>query len=236
MRRARRGGARSSEPPLRAEPASYRRSHRPFRRLLPLPATVSSRLVDVDSDVVEAFVRAPVAGSSPAVGDDARASLGDAAAVPGRSRARSCGRGSHSRSRAAAAIALARLRPLTDDEVALCRSASLHTLSSTRPSASWALAEATATTSEISLVRCEDVDLEREQRAGFAGAGRRSLDGESSATGAATRSATRRRLDERVDRSTALVYEGSGSAQSRQASACTAISQVMRWAGLGDEA
>ena len=51
-------------------------------------------------------------------------------------------------------------RPLTDDEIALCRSHALTTLSATRVPAAWGLAEATARTAEIAHVRIADVDLE----------------------------------------------------------------------------
>jgi len=50
------------------------------------------------------------------------------------------------------------VRPLTDDEVALCRCFSLRTLSETRQPAAWALAEATARTSEIPNIRVSDLD------------------------------------------------------------------------------
>lgn len=40
-------------------------------------------------------------------------------------------------------------RPLSDDEVGVCRSAALQSLTSTRLSAAWALAEATARTAEL---------------------------------------------------------------------------------------
>lgn len=191
-------------------------------------------LGDVDVELVEAFVRAHVAGASPApatmhlrrsairllfrigrelglVDSDPTADL----RLPARS--------------------ASSLRPLTDSEVALCRSASLHTLSSTRPSASWALAEATATTAETSLVRCGDVDLDHERVWLRGGRSTTPRWGRLSDWGLAQ---VRRRLDTIPTETAAqpLVYEGSGSAQSRQASACAAISQVMRWAGLGNEA
>ncbi|MEZ5170674.1 MAG: hypothetical protein R3A49_08015 [Acidimicrobiia bacterium] len=191
------------------------------------------RLFDAEPNVVEEFVRTRVAGDVPAaatmhmrrsairllfrIGRELGVATGDPTLdleLPPRSRSKG--------------------RPLTDDEVALCRSASVHTLSSTRPSASWALAEATATTSEIPLVRCGDVDLEHERvwlRGGRSTAARW---GEFSSWGVAQAG---RRLDalRRTTRTEPLVYEGSGSAQSRQASACAAISQVVGWAGLGNE-
>lgn len=50
-------------------------------------------------------------------------------------------------------------RPLTDSEIALGRAASLGTFGETRRPAHWALAEATASTSEIPLVAPEDLDF-----------------------------------------------------------------------------
>ena len=49
-------------------------------------------------------------------------------------------------------------RPLTTDEIALCRSFSLRTLTSTRHPTALALAEATARTSEIPQISVSDVD------------------------------------------------------------------------------
>ena len=53
-------------------------------------------------------------------------------------------------------------RPLTADEVAMCRWASLATATETRLPAVWALAEAGATSGEIPFVRCVDVDAAAE--------------------------------------------------------------------------
>ena len=51
-------------------------------------------------------------------------------------------------------------RPLTDDEVALCRSHSLRTLTETRQPAAWALAEATARSAEIARIETRHIDLD----------------------------------------------------------------------------
>src|SRR5439155_2516265 len=51
------------------------------------------------------------------------------------------------------------VRPLTDDEIVVCRSFSLQTLTATRQPAAWALAEATARTSEIPHIVVSDLDL-----------------------------------------------------------------------------
>jgi len=52
-------------------------------------------------------------------------------------------------------------RPLSDEEVSLCRTAALHSLTSTRLAAAWALAEATARTAELSHLRVADLELDR---------------------------------------------------------------------------
>lgn len=54
-----------------------------------------------------------------------------------------------------------RARPLTDDEIALGRRHSFNSLQDLRRPIAWALAEATARTTEIGVVRVRDVDLER---------------------------------------------------------------------------
>jgi hypothetical protein len=51
------------------------------------------------------------------------------------------------------------VRPLTDDEIVVCRSFSLQTLTATRQPAAWALAEATARTSEIHHILVSDLDF-----------------------------------------------------------------------------
>ena len=54
-----------------------------------------------------------------------------------------------------------RTRPLSDEEVALCRSFSQHTASETRQPAAWAFAETSARSTEIAGIRVRDLDLER---------------------------------------------------------------------------
>ncbi len=123
-------------------------------------------------------------------------------------------------------------RPLTDDEVAVCRSASLTSLTSTRLSAAWALAEATARTAELPHLTVGDLDLDQgrvwihssprtEPRWGtLTDWGARQLE---------------RHLRDHPGAATHLVYAGSGSAESRQASSCQAIGETLRRAGLGRE-
>jgi integrase len=123
-------------------------------------------------------------------------------------------------------------RPLTDDEVAVCRSYSLTSLTNTRTPAAWALAEATARTAEIPHIRVRDLDLNH---------GRVWLHG-------GTRTLKRWALLTRwgivqLERRVAaldgidapLVYAANGSPASGQASSCIAVSDTLVRAGLGDE-
>jgi integrase len=123
-------------------------------------------------------------------------------------------------------------RPLTDDEVALCRSYSLTSLTNTRTPAAWALAEATARTAEIPHIRVSDIDLGSrhvwlhgsprtvERRAPLTPWGVVQLERRMASLGS-------------VD--TPLVYAANSSATSGQASACIAVSDTLVRAGLGGE-
>jgi integrase/recombinase XerC len=124
-------------------------------------------------------------------------------------------------------------RPLLDDEVALCRAVSMHRLDETRLPAAWALAEAGIRTGELAEVTVADVDVD---------AGRVWASGSRSSAArwvelddwGATQVARRlRRLDR--DPARPVVYTGSGSAKSRQAASCIAISVTLARAGLGDD-
>ena len=126
-----------------------------------------------------------------------------------------------------------RARPLLDDEVVVCRSHSERDLLETRLPAAWALAEATARTSEIGHVRVSDVDLS----AGVVqlrGHGRyRPRQATPTEWGLA---ALARRIDVLTDHGLddpLLVYGGSGSPVSRQAASCMTITRVLELAGLG---
>ena len=124
-------------------------------------------------------------------------------------------------------------RPLTDDEVAMCRWASLATATETRLPAVWALAEAGATSGEIPFVRCVDVDLRGRHR--LAAAVRRPMRG-SRRSPIGDCAQVRRRIEVLGgDPFAHLVYEGSGRPESAQASVSGAIGDVLRRAGLGDE-
>jgi len=126
------------------------------------------------------------------------------------------------------------MRPLTDDEVALCRSFSVSSLTETRRPAAWALAEASARTSEIPHIRVRDVDVD---------VGRVWLWGSTKAEARWGRLTewSCKQLARRVERlnnkgrDALLVYEGARDDRVAQISSCIAIAEVMRMAGLGKE-
>lgn len=127
-------------------------------------------------------------------------------------------------------------RPLTDDEVALCRSCSLHSLTETVRSAAWALAEATARTSEIPHIAVLDLDIEN---------GRVRLHGSNKADprwGSLTpwgREQLERRLAalarERPNGERLVAYSGAAPTHSGQAASCIAITEILTRAGLASE-
>jgi integrase family protein with SAM-like domain len=122
-------------------------------------------------------------------------------------------------------------RPLTDDEVAVCRSFAGHKLSETRRPAAWALAEATARTSEIPHVVALDIDPALRRVWIHDGSKTDPRWGHLSEWGM-------ERLEERlrgIPGGAPLAYEGDGSGESRQASSCAAIKQTLQRAGLGSE-
>jgi integrase/recombinase XerC len=124
-------------------------------------------------------------------------------------------------------------RPLTDDEIALCRWASLSSATNTRLPAVWALAEAGATSAEIPLVRASDVDI---SIATVRLRGSTKIDARDARLTAWGATQLERRMTTVGDDPEALlVYRGSGSPESAQASVSGAIGDVLRRAGLGDE-
>jgi integrase len=125
-----------------------------------------------------------------------------------------------------------RSRPLKDGEIALCRSQAAQTLHETRQPAAWAVAEATATTSELSHVNLSDLDLRNERIWLYGGATTHPRWGSVSPWGLEQLERRVRILRRLGDSETPLVYEGKGSAESRTASCCTAITETLRRAGL----
>jgi integrase/recombinase XerC len=126
-------------------------------------------------------------------------------------------------------------RPLTDDEVAVCRSFSLQTLSATRQPAAWALAEASARTSEIHAITARDVDLDA-RRVWIPGSIKTAARfGELTDWGVLQIDRRMRSLKAHKTAPAALVYDGAGSAESRQVSSCAAIAETLRRSGLTSE-
>jgi integrase len=127
-----------------------------------------------------------------------------------------------------------RVRALDDAEVAVCRSAALHSLTSTRLAAAWALAEASARTAELPRLSIGDLDLDG-GRVWIHGTARTIPRwGLLSAWGIVQLERHLRGVP-CAARDQLLVYRGSGSAGSRQASACIAITEVLTRAGLAGE-
>ncbi len=127
------------------------------------------------------------------------------------------------------------VRPLTSDEIILCRSYSLRTLTATRHPVAFALAEATARTSEIPHIRVSDLDVvqgrvwlhgspKTEDRWGFP-----------SQWGLLQLARRVEALKGESGQDPRLVYRGSGSEESRQAASCIAITQTLERAGLAGE-
>ncbi|MGQ0803511.1 MAG: tyrosine-type recombinase/integrase [Actinomycetota bacterium] len=125
------------------------------------------------------------------------------------------------------------VRPLDDEEIALCRWASLTTPGTTRLPAVWALAEAGATSGEIPNVLVREIDLET---------GKVSLSG-STKTEPRTVPLTdwgATQLARRVEapghrRGERVAYQGTGSPESAQASVSGAVGDVLRRAGFASE-
>ncbi|MDQ4144015.1 MAG: hypothetical protein M3198_09785, partial [Actinomycetota bacterium] len=126
------------------------------------------------------------------------------------------------------------LRPLIDDEVALCRSCSFRSLSDTVHPAAWALAEIGARTSEIPCIELGDFDSP---------SGRIWLHGSNKAhprwadlTPWGLEQIRRRAaVVEKQDLKT-LAYRGTGATHSAQPAACAAVAATLRRAGLHSEA
>jgi integrase/recombinase XerC len=124
-------------------------------------------------------------------------------------------------------------RPLTDEEIALGRSFSLSSTAETRRPAAWALAEASARTSEISGVFAGDLDLDRGQV--WLAGGTKVEPRWAPLTTWGARALERRLETVGSDPAVPLIYEGRGSPESRQACACGAIGETLRRAGLAAE-
>jgi site-specific recombinase XerD len=123
-------------------------------------------------------------------------------------------------------------RPLTDDEVGLCRSYALTSLQQTRHAAVWALAETTARSAEIPHIRACDVDLEAGKVWIHGGSRTPERWGDLSAWGATQ---IARRIDAMNCDNMPLVYSGRRGGESAQASSSMAIADALARAGLDRE-
>jgi site-specific recombinase XerD len=119
-------------------------------------------------------------------------------------------------------------RALTDAEMELCRRFSARNRQDTRGPAAWALTEAGATTSELPNVTAADVDFDQ-QRVWLCGSRLQPRWGLLSDWGAQQ---VRRRIEIIDDAETSLIYQGNGSPESQQASACDAIHETLGRAGV----
>ncbi len=124
-------------------------------------------------------------------------------------------------------------RALADDEVMLCRGHALWALGDHRRAAAWALAEATCRSVEIAHVRRRDVDLTAGRVWIHGGRTTAPRWGSLTDWGASRLELRLRSLH--GDPDVRVVYGGAGSADTGQVSACVAIVDVLRRAGLAVE-
>lgn len=127
------------------------------------------------------------------------------------------------------------LRPLTDEEVELCRWGSLGTIIATRRPAVWALAEAGAATAEVGNVVLADLDLET-VRVWFAGSAKTDPRWARLTDWGAVQLARRvRELGTGTGQSMPVTYEGAGSEHSQRTSSVEAIKSVLLRAGVAGD-
>jgi integrase/recombinase XerC len=123
-------------------------------------------------------------------------------------------------------------RPLTDDEVSLCRSVAQWSLNGSRRAAVWALAEATCRSSELPHITADDVDFDsgRVWIAGGKATDRR--EGQLTVWGLAH---VRARAEELDEPTLPLVYSGRSPSRSGQVAGASALVDVLTRAGLHQE-
>jgi integrase len=126
-----------------------------------------------------------------------------------------------------------RTRPLSDDEIALCRSFSVKTMTETRQPAALALAEATARCSEIPAITVADLDLDRARVWMKGTTATEARWGRLTTWGAEQLARRLERLG--PDPATPVVCAGSRGRSGAAASAHRAIAGTLRRAGLGSE-
>jgi integrase len=122
-------------------------------------------------------------------------------------------------------------RPLTDEEIELCRDAAAWWMSSQRFAAVWALAEATARGAELGSVRASDVDLDQ-NRVWLSGGTR--IDPRWAPLNNWARAALERRLNV-IDGDEFVGYRGTSPRSSGRISAASAVGSVLTRAGFGEE-
>lgn len=125
-------------------------------------------------------------------------------------------------------------RPLSDEEVVLCRSCAMWSLADTRRSAAWALAEATARTVEVAQIQVADVHLDNSRvwiRGGNVTAPRW---GELNSWAHQQLAQRLEVLDHNPE--ARVAYAGRKAPDVGQVSACVAIDDVLTRAGLARDA
>lgn len=123
-------------------------------------------------------------------------------------------------------------RPLTDDEVTLCRSVAQWSLAGSRRAAVWALGEATCRSSELPNVTGDDVDLDSGRVWIGGGKATEPRQGQLSDWGLVQ---VRARIEELEAPSLPLVYSGRSPAGAGQVSGASALVDVLTRAGLHQE-
>jgi site-specific recombinase XerD len=124
------------------------------------------------------------------------------------------------------------IRPLTDVEILACRAVSLHTLIETRLPAAWALAEATARTSELPSILTSAVDLPSGTVWILGSSKTQPRRGSLSTWGIQQLGRRLERLESREIEDSPVIYEGDRGGASAQSSASAAIACTLRRAGL----
>jgi integrase/recombinase XerC len=123
-------------------------------------------------------------------------------------------------------------RPLTDDEITLCRSVAQWSLAGSRRAAGWALAEATCRSSELPNITGDDIDLDSGRVWIHGGKATEPRLGQLSAWGLVQ---VRARLAELEAPSLPLVYTGRSPGGAGQVSGASALVDVLTRAGLHEE-
>jgi site-specific recombinase XerC len=193
-------------------------------------------LADVSQELIEGFVHAPTSGEQPSPRSVASMHFRRSAIRLLFRLARRLGlvEGDPTLDLRLPLRSSLRRRPLTDDEVLICRSFALATLTETRQPAAWALAEATARTAEIPRIRVSNVELDA-VRVFIPGEGRTLPRWGYLTEWGVTQIDRRLRVLNEISGDPHLVYSGGGGADSAQASSCAAISAILVRAGLGRE-